>query len=103
MVVGETEAGVIPGSFNGRPADVDSVPIIKNYEGLGDLVVGRTADTRVVIIALCMLNNPLVNQYLLDNKLKLSDRITKTAVFPREGMALPNGEVYTVPAVEENK
>jgi hypothetical protein len=38
---------------------------------------------------------------MLSNKLKVVDRMTKTEIFPRDGMALPNGEVYEAPAAEE--
>ena len=85
---------MVQGDYNGRNSLEDKIPVLKNYEGFGDLIVGRSADIKVLITALCMLDHPLVNQYLLDNKLKLSDRITKTSVFPREGMSLPNGQVY---------
>jgi hypothetical protein len=80
--------------FDGRSASEDRIPNIKHYAGFGDLVVGRSTDNKVIITALCMLNDPTVNQYLLDNGLKLADRITKTVVFPREGMALPEGQTY---------
>lgn len=80
-------------SFQSAPKE-DTTPTIKNYPGFGDLVVGRSGDLKVLVTALCMFNDPQVNQYLLDNKLRLEDRITKTKIFPREGMALPNGEVY---------
>jgi hypothetical protein len=80
--------------LNGNSAEAHQLPTIKSYEGFGELVVGRSTDTKILIIALCMLDNPLVNQYLLDNKLRLSDRITKVVVFPREGMSLPDGIFY---------
>jgi hypothetical protein len=33
----------------------------------------------------------------------MSDRITKTKIFPREGMALPDGETYKEPPMEDKK
>jgi hypothetical protein len=45
-------------------------------------------------------DDPLVNSYFLAQKLKLSDRMTKTKIFPRDGMALPNGETYSEPQEE---
>lgn len=92
--------------FDGRKANEEVAPVVKNYEGIGELVVGGGNATHVIVTALCLLNNPLINQYLLDNKLKLVDRLTKTKIFPREGMALPDGEVFTPPAenvIEESK
>lgn len=86
--------------FDGRAANEVEVPVVKTYEGIGELVVGGSNKDRVVFTALALLNNPLVNQYLLDNKLKLQDRFTKTMIFPRDGMSLPNGEVFKAPVVE---
>ncbi len=77
----------------------DNIAKIVRYPGIGELTVGGGRE--VLWVALCMLNDPLVNQYLLDNKLVLKDRMTKTSVFPREGMALPFGEVYEEEKEEE--
>ena len=49
----------------------------------------------IIVTALCLQNHPQVNKFLLAQKLRLVDRITKTKIFTREGMALPNGETYT--------
>ena len=68
-------------------------PAVKNYPGFGELTIGTSDANKVIVTALCMLNDPKVNQYLLDNKLKMVDRITKTKIFPREGMSLPE-ETY---------
>ena len=75
--------------------------LVKKYEGIGELVVGGSELPRIIVTAICMLNNPTVNQYFLDGQLNLKDRITKTRIFPRDGMALPNGQTYTSPVVEE--
>lgn len=81
-------------SFDGRGAAEEAIPVVKSYPGIGELVTGGSDTTRVILTALCMLNDPQVNQYLLDCKLRLSDRLTKTVIFPREGMSLPDGNVY---------
>lgn len=86
--------------FDGRSASEKEVPVVRSYEGVGELVVGGSDALRVLVTAVCLLNHPTVNQYLLDNKLKLQDRLTKTKIFPRDGMALPNGEVFKAPVVE---
>lgn len=90
--------------IDGKKKNEDTIPTIQNFEGIGELTVGGSAAggdaTRMLFNALAMLNNPLVNSYLLAQKLKLSDRMTKTRIFPREGMALPNGEIYIEPQVE---
>jgi hypothetical protein len=87
--------------FNAKSGLEDTLPTIKTYEGFGDLVSGRGKEGYVMFVAICMLDHPLVNQYLLDNNVKFSDRITKTQIFPREGMALPGGVVYSAPAKNE--
>lgn len=86
--------------FDGRSAGEKEIPVVRNYEGVGELVVGSSDATRVLVTAICLLNHPAVNQFLLDNKLKLQDRLTKTKIFPRDGMSLPNGEVFKSPVVE---
>jgi len=79
-------------------------PVIKEYPGIGELVTGSNDPNKVLFTALCMLNDPTINQYLLDCRLRLADRITKTVIFPREGMSLPEGQVFSAPAEnEENK
>lgn len=88
-------------SFDGRGAKEDSIPVVQAYPGIGEIVTGGSDATRVILTAICMLNDPQVNQYLLDCKLRLTDRITKTIIFPREGMALPNGYVYKNVSAEE--
>ena len=90
--------------IDGRKTDEDIIPTIQEFEGFGELTVGgsvASGDTsRVVFTALSMLNHPIVNSYFLAQKLKLSDRMTKTNIFPRDGMALPNGETYSEPQEE---
>lgn len=66
-------------------------PKIKNYPGFGEITLGTSSHERIIFTALCMLNNPQVNQYLLDHQLKLIDNLTKTRIFPREDMTLPDG------------
>lgn len=77
-----------------KPADVVK---IEHFEGVGDLTIGTGSNWVILITALCLLDHPQVNKFFLAQKLRLTDRITKTNVFPREGMALPNGEVYEEP------
>lgn len=81
----------------------DSIPVIKHYEGFGELVTGSNDALKVLATAICMFDNPLVNQYLLDNQLKLQDRITKTQIFPREGMSLPQAQTYRSSDEKESK
>jgi hypothetical protein len=87
--------------LNGMRANEDIIPEIKEFEGVGELTVGGTVAggdaNRVIFTALSIANDPAVNSYLLANKVKLTDRVTKTKIFPREGMALPNGEIYHLP------
>lgn len=77
--------------------DEDFIPVIKEYPGFGELTTGSSDPNRILFTALSMLNNPLINQFLLDCKLKLKDRMTGTAIFPREGMDLLDGAVYSAP------
>ncbi len=86
--------------FDGRRSDEDTMPVVKDYEGFGELVTGGSNPTNIIVTALCLLDNPQVNQYLLDSKLNLQDRITKTRIFPREGMALVDGEYHEPTTVE---
>lgn len=78
----------------------ETIPAVKQYEGFGELIAGSSDPVKVLFTALAMVNHPWANQYLLDSRLYLQDRITKTVIFPRNGMALPNGETYSVPIVE---
>ncbi len=85
--------------FDGPPvklASEDSLDIVKveYFEGIGEVTIGIGDNWRTVMMALCLLNDPQVNKYLLLRKLKFSDRMTKTKIFPRQGMALPDGQVY---------
>jgi hypothetical protein len=80
-----------------RPADVLKIDY---FEGIGELTVGVGGQLPTIVTALCLLDHPVVNKYFLAQKLKLSDRTTKTQIFPRPGMALPDGEVYQEPEVE---
>ena len=70
---------------------------VENFEGIGELTIGVGSNWHILTTALCLLNDPQVNKFLLAQKLKMSDRMTKTEIFPREGMALPNGEIYKEP------
>ena len=73
-----------------------NIPVVREYEGFGEITPGRGSVDKALLVAVCLLNNPSVNQYFLDSKVMLVDRMTKTKVFPRGGMALPNGETYHV-------
>ncbi len=90
--------------IDGRKTNEDSIPTIQMFEGFGELTVGGSASGgdrfRVLFIALAMLNDPMVNSYFLAQKLKLSDRMTKTKIFPRDGMVLPNGGIFSEPQEE---
>ncbi len=71
---------------------------VETIEPIGELTVGAgSVDYRFYLTALCVLNHPDVNNFFLKNKLKFKDRLTGTQIFPRDGMALPNGEVYKTP------
>ena len=74
-----------------NPADLTK---IENFEGIGELTVGVGNTLYILVTAICMFDDPKINYFLLAQKLKLSDRLTKTKIFPREGMALPDGEIY---------
>ena len=77
---------------------------VENIEPLGELMVGGgSANAQFLLTALSILNDPNLNHFFLVNKLKLSDRFTKTKIFPRDGMALPNSEVYKSPEPVEVK
>lgn len=90
--------------FNGRRADEDVIPTVQEFEGFGELTVGGSVAAgdvnRIVFTSLAMLNDPVINAYLLANKVRLQDRITKTRIFPREGMSLPDGQVFSFPQEE---
>lgn len=81
--------------FDGRRAGEDRIPSVQEFEGFGELTVGGSVAggdvNRLVFTALAMLNHPLINSFLLANKVKMSDRITKTRIFPRPGMSLLDG------------
>lgn len=91
-------------SLDGRRADEDLIPRVQEFEGVGELTVGGTVAAgdvnRLLFTCLVLLNDPAVNSYMLANGLKLQDRLTKTKVFPRDGMSLPNGEVFSAPQEE---
>lgn len=87
---------------------VDNMPQIKEFEGIGELTVGGNIGlgdtTRILFTALCLINDPHVNEFFLANKVNISDRITKTQIFPREGMLLEQNKTYTSSSgQEENK
>ena len=90
--------------IDGIKTNDDTIPTIQMFEGCGELTVGGSASggdaTRILFNSLALLDDPMVNSYFLAQKLKLSDRMTKTKLFPRDGMALPNGETYSVPQEE---
>jgi hypothetical protein len=84
-----------------NPADAIK---IEDFEGFGEITVGGTSSNwYLIFVAFSLQNNPQVNKFLLANKVKLQDRMTKTKIFPREGMALPNGEVYHVPESQDTE
>ncbi len=75
---------------------------VEKIEPFGELAVGGgSANAQFLLTSLCILDNPNLNYFFLVNKLRLRDRMTKTEIFPRDGMALPNGEVYTSPQPEK--
>lgn len=75
---------------------------VEEVAPLGELTVGGgSANAQFLLTALCILDDPNLNHFFLVNKLKLRDRLTKTEIFPRDGMALPAGEVYTSLQPEE--
>ncbi len=91
-----TELSNIPTQFQTQ-SPVDDLKV-ENVEPVGELTVGGgSVNPQFVITCLCILNNPQLNNFFLLNKLKFRDRMTGTQIFPREGMALPNGEVYKTP------
>lgn len=91
--------------FDGRKTNEDLTPTIQGFEGVGELAVGGLVAggdmNRLIFTALSLLNDPVVNSYLLANKVKMQDRVTNTRIFPRDGMPLPNGEVFSTPQEEE--
>lgn len=85
--------------YRSKSADDLRTMVLTN---IGELTVGGTDRIeRVLIAALANMNDPYVNEVLLAYKVRFSDRFTKTRIFPREGMSLPNGEVYSEPPKEE--
>jgi len=75
---------------------------VEKIAPLGELAVGGgSVSAQFLLTSLCILDDPNLNHYFLVNQVKLQDRLTKTRIFPRDGMALPNGEVYTSPQPEE--
>ncbi len=90
--------------FDGKRTKEDVIPTIQVFEGIGELAVGGSVSggdvNRILFTSLAMLNAPLVNSYLLANKVMLTDRTTKTKIFPRAGMDLLGGETYIAPQEE---
>jgi len=82
-----------------EPSPLDTIRI-ETFEGIGELTIGVGSNWHIIAVALCLLNAPQINKFFLAQKLNLVDRITKTKIFPRNGMALPNGEVYQEPQSE---
>ncbi len=70
-------------------------PKIKEYPGFGEITLGTSSYDRILFTAMCMSDNPQINQYFLDLQLNLMDNTTKTKIFPREGMSLPGDATYT--------
>ena len=91
----------IPNEFQ-PPSPVETLRI-EDFEGVGELTIGVGSDKHILTTAIVLLNNPAVNKFLLAQKLSMSDRITKTKIFPREGMALPNGETYKEPTQKKKE
>ncbi len=92
----------VPTSFQPKSPAEDIK--VENIEPLGELLVGGgSANAQFLLTALSILNDPNLNHFFLSNKLKLSDRFTKTVIFPHDGMALPDGEVYKSPEPVEIK
>jgi len=86
---------------------LDAVKVQK-LSNVGEVVVGgvKAADpTRqlqfVFLTTLANMNNPEVNEALLAYGIKFSDIFTKTKIFPRDGMVLPNGAVYQEPKAQK--
>ena len=92
-------------SIDEKSSDGDIIPTVQVFEGIGELTVGGSVaagdSLRLIFTAFAILDNPNVNSYLLANRVKIQDRMTKTRVFPRNGMSLPAGEVYIIPQEEE--
>jgi len=86
-----------------QPKSPVETVIIENFEGVGELTVGVGSTNQILATAVVLLNHPQTNKFLLAQKLKMSDRITKTKIFPREGMALPNGETYKEPTTKKKE
>jgi len=84
------------------PSPLETV-IIDKIEPIGELTIGVGNNWHIMMTAMCILDSPNVNKFLLAQKLKMSDRITKTKIFPREGMALPNGETYKEPTTKKKE
>jgi hypothetical protein len=92
-----TELVNIPDELQPQDPEVtnEPAPVVLEFEGFGEIVAGHGNATHATVVAMCLLDNPNVNKFFLASNLKLTDRITKTKIFPREGMSLPNGETYT--------
>ncbi len=93
------EVAAVDEGVSENPADMTK---IEYFDGIGELTIGIGSTLHILVTALCMFDDPKINHFLLAQKLKLSDRITKTKIFPREGMALPGGETYPEPDKTEN-
>jgi hypothetical protein len=93
--------------FKGKSSAEDAIPVIQEFEGFGEITAGGSVAggdvNRILFISLALLNHPIVNSYLLANKVKVTDRTTKTEIFPRDGMSLQGGEVFSVPQKETSE
>jgi hypothetical protein len=93
----------IPDELQPPGSDIKDAPIptVVDSTGFGELVVGNGDIAAVQMTALCLLDAPAVNKFLLGSNLRFSDRLTGTRIFPRENMSLPNGETYVAPKSED--
>ncbi len=90
--------------IDGKRTKEDTIPTIQEFEGFGEITVGGSVaggDINRIFMTMGVLqNNPIVNSFLLANKVKLVDRTTKNKLFPRDGMPLQHGETYEAPTEE---
>lgn len=74
-------------------ADAPQIKVV-DIEGIGEVMVGHGDAQATLMLVDCARNDPTTNQILLASNLKFTDRITGTKIFPREGMAMPEGKSY---------
>jgi hypothetical protein len=90
-------------ALNEAPPEPLEILKVEDFEGIGEITIGVGSDKHILMTAIVLMDNPQANKFLLAQKLKLSDRLTKTKIFPRTGMALPDGEVYIEPLTDDKK